>query len=85
MKLTTYLRAYWRLIQYLNSRPPKCRCLTDLADECAVNNGGCWKGDYTVKGSRQTFSACKDELESYKVRLGLPVQAAAVPRQCVEG
>ena len=46
----------------------KRRCLTDLADECAVNNGGCWKGDYTVKGSRQTFSACKDELESYRVR-----------------
>jgi len=53
---------------------PERRCLPDLADECTVNNGGCWKGDYTVKGSKQTFSACKDELESYRVRWRMPLQ-----------
>ena len=51
---------------------PRCvhRCLTDLADECAVNNGGCWQGQYMVKGSKQTFSACKDQLQTVKVRAG---------------
>ena len=47
---------------------PARRCLTDLADECAVNNGGCWQGQYTAKGSKQTFSACKDQIHAVKAR-----------------
>jgi hypothetical protein len=51
-----------------HARCPLRRCLPDLADECAVSNGGCWQGQYTVKGSKQTFSACKDQLQAVKVR-----------------
>ena len=48
------------------------RCKPDLPDECAVNYGGCWHGDFNVNGRQQTFNACRDDIDKYKVR---PYQA----------
>ena len=46
-----------------------CRCIANIKDECAHDYGGCWRGDYTVNGKTQTFHACKDNIELYKVPL----------------
>ena len=52
-----------------------CRCVTDIADECATNYGGCWHTTASVKGKQTTFSACHDNLDIYKDALahGQPV------------
>ena len=44
------------------------RCIKDLANECdASDNGGCWSKEYTVNGKKKTYSACKDNIDQYKV------------------
>lgn len=55
--------------------PCHSRCVTDIADECASNNGGCWHTTASVKGKKTTFSACHDNLDIYKDALahGQPV------------
>ena len=45
----------------------RVRCKPDLPDECAVNYGGCWHGDFSVSGRMQTFNACRDDIDKYKV------------------
>lgn len=42
------------------------KCIKDLADECAVRHGGCWHQDLYVGSSKQTFSACTDNLAAVK-------------------
>lgn len=44
-----------------------CRCVQNLPDECAVNNGGCWQGDFKVNGQMKHFSACSDNIRAYRV------------------
>ena len=33
-----------------------CRCIANIKDECAHDNGGCWREDFTVNGRTQTYS-----------------------------
>ena len=47
--------------------PWLCRCITDIANECATDHGGCWHAEYKIKGQSRAFSACKDNLPAYKV------------------
>lgn len=41
-------------------------CIQDIKDECGENYGGCWHKEFTVKGERKMFNACKDLLAAYK-------------------
>lgn len=43
------------------------RCLKDLADECAHDNGGCWQADFTVNRQKKHYTACQDNIQAYKV------------------
>lgn len=43
------------------------RCIANIKDECAHDYGGCWRGDYKVNGRAQTYHACKDNIQLYKV------------------
>jgi hypothetical protein len=51
------------------------RCVTDIPDECAIDNGGCWHTTASIKGTQTTFSACRDNLDVYKNALahGQPI------------
>lgn len=44
------------------------RCIANIRDDCAHDYAGCWRGDFNVNGKSQTFHACKDNIELYKVR-----------------
>ena len=44
-----------------------CRCIANIKDECAHDYGGCWRGDFTVNGRTQTYHACHDNIDLYKV------------------
>jgi hypothetical protein len=56
------------------------RCVTDIPDECATNNGGCWHTTAAVKGKNTEFSACHDNLDIYKDALahGQPVDTISL-------
>lgn len=43
-------------------------CIKDIKDECSINNGGCWQGDYSVSNiwQRTHFSACVDKISEVK-------------------
>ena len=43
------------------------RCIANIKDECAHDYGGCWRGDFTVNGRTQTYHACHDNIDLYKV------------------
>jgi hypothetical protein len=55
------------------------RCVTDIPDECAADNGGCWAGDFPVGGKQQRFSACRDNLPAYRDALARGQPAEALP------
>ena len=44
-----------------------CRCIANIKDECAHDYGGCWREDFTVNGRTQTYHACHDNIDLYKV------------------
>jgi hypothetical protein len=46
--------------------PGDYRCIQNLPDECAVDNGGCWQGDFKVNGQMKHFSACSDNIRAYR-------------------
>ena len=43
------------------------RCIANIKDECAHDYGGCWRGDFTGNGRTQTYHACHDNIDLYKV------------------
>ena len=56
-----------------------CRCIANIKDECAHDYGGCWREDFTVNGRTQTYHACKDNIELYKVTLVYPFFLLCAP------
>ena len=48
-----------------------CRCIANIKDECAHDYGGCWREDFTVNGRTQTYHACHDNIDLYKVQSSL--------------
>jgi hypothetical protein len=46
--------------------PGGYECLPAVPDECATNHGGCWHGEFTVRGKRREVSACYDRIAEYR-------------------
>ncbi len=51
------------LIWQSSAHALSCRCISDIADDCAQDNE-CWTGDFKVDGKQQSFSACQDNLHA---------------------